>query len=92
MSKKGLDATVYVIDTLPNTASELLEAVYKQKDLSRTEAREMAQYLDIRYGMTDMVSLTTEIYGSLMDIGSKVKLQGFGEELDGSEATIRRIE
>lgn len=59
VSKRGLDGglvgSLYEIKTLPNTALQLVNAIYKQKDLSRAEAREMAEYLDERYGMSDYV-------------------------------------
>lgn len=51
----GLKGSLYEIKVLPNTASQLVEAIFKQKDLSRAEAREMAAYLDERYGMSDYI-------------------------------------
>lgn len=52
----GLVGNLYEVSVLPNTASQLVEAVYKQKDLKRSEAREMAAYLDERYSMSDYVA------------------------------------
>lgn len=54
---KGLTGKLYGVAVLPNTASELVEAIYKQK-LSEAEALEMAQYLDKRYDMTSYVPKT----------------------------------
>jgi len=67
MSEDGLTGNVYEIKVLPNTASQLVEAIYKQKDLSRAEAREMAQYLDDRYNMSDYVPLTPSINNKKKD-------------------------
>jgi len=52
---KGITGKVYEIKVLPNTATQLLEAVYNQKDLSRAEARAMAQYLDDKYNMGEYI-------------------------------------
>jgi hypothetical protein len=49
----GMTVNLYTIKVLPNTASQLVEAIFKQKDLSRAEIREMAAYLDERYSMSD---------------------------------------
>ena len=51
----GLVVKVYKVHTLPNTALQLVDAIYKQKDLSRADARDMAAYLDERYGMSDFI-------------------------------------
>ena len=51
----GVTGSLYSIAVLPNTARQLVDAIYKQKDLKRSEAREMADYLDERYGMSDFV-------------------------------------
>ena len=57
---KGVTGNMYEVKVLPSTASQLLEAVYTQKDLSRAEAREMAQYLDDKYDMTEYIPIKSE--------------------------------
>lgn len=37
---------IYSVNTLPNTVRELVESIYNQKDLSREDAFDMADYLD----------------------------------------------
>jgi hypothetical protein len=55
IDNKGLVADVYEIKVLPNTATQLVEAIYEQKDLTREDAYDMADYLDKKYGMTDYI-------------------------------------
>jgi hypothetical protein len=58
MSKEGLTGDLYEMKILPNTASELVKAIYEQKDLSQADAYDMAAYLDKRYKMSGWVPPT----------------------------------
>lgn len=53
--KDGVTGDLYEISVLPATCRELVDAIYKQKDLSRSEAREMADYLDEKFNISPYV-------------------------------------
>lgn len=55
---KGLTGKLYEIKVLPNTATQLAEAILTQKELTKEEIMDMAGYLDKRYNMSDYVPKT----------------------------------
>jgi hypothetical protein len=67
MSEDELVVKVYEVNTLPNTARQLVEAIRDQKDLSMDEALEMADYLDERYKMSDYVPVNLKKFGKNID-------------------------
>lgn len=52
---KGLEGRIFSISVLPNTATQLVKAIYTQNELSKKDAYDMAGYLDKRYKMSDYV-------------------------------------
>jgi hypothetical protein len=104
--KKGITGDVYEISVLPNTATELAEAIYNQKDLSKKDAMDMAGYLDKRYGMSGFVPTNlmdkddSELDGELMRIlkaklvvADRCKVQNLieAEKLKARKEEIKRL-